>query len=105
MLIKNEILNLVAIAMVVPLVYDMVKGYNLVRDGKAPNAQQPPSTKGLSRTLMAFGIIIVLAIMIFHVMITITYNVLPISITNSLVETVKSIATILGGAVSAIIGF
>jgi hypothetical protein len=95
---------IVAAFMFFPLVYDMCKTYN--QNGKpATEATKKGGFPDLARSLMAFGIIIVLAILAFHVLVTITYNVLPTVINNNLVDIIKSLSTILGGAVSAIIGF
>jgi hypothetical protein len=95
---------IVAAFMFFPLVYDMFKTYN--QDGKPANeAPKKGGFPDLARSLMAFGIIIVLAVLAFHVLVTITYNVLPPVINNNLVDIIKSLSTILGGAVSAIIGF
>ena len=84
-----------------PLVYDMRKAYGQ----KGKPSGESTGFPDLARSLMAFGIIIILAILAFHVLATVTYNVLPSTTNNALVEIIKNLSTILGGAVSAIIGF
>src|SRR6476646_449808 len=93
-------------AMIAPVLYDMRKGYaHPTTDGR------PTYTDGLGRTVMAFAIIILLAILIFNVVTTITYNIhnppnsTGSDIVKQLVAMVTSIGTLLGGAVSSIIGF
>jgi Bacterial Ig-like domain/Bacterial Ig domain len=95
---------IVALFMFLPLVYDMAKTYN--QKGKpATEATRNGGFPDLARSLMAFGIIVILAILAFHVLVTITYSVLLPDIRNSLLDIIKNLSTILGGAVSAIIGF
>lgn len=91
---------IVALFMFLPLVYDMAKTYKQ----KGKPATEATGFPDLARSLMAFGIILVLAILAFHVLVTITYNVVP-SVNGPLVDIIKNLSTILGGAVSAIIGF
>lgn len=93
--------GVVAGFMLLPLVYDMKKTYK-------QRGRPGPETSGfpdLARSLMAFGIIIILAILAFHVLVTITYTALPTTTNTALVDIIKNLSTILGGAVSAIIGF
>jgi hypothetical protein len=92
---------IVALFMFFPLVYDMRKAYGQ----KGKPSGEATGFPDLARSLMAFGIIIILAILAFHVLATVTYNVLPSTTNNALVEIIKNLSTILGGAVSAIIGF
>jgi hypothetical protein len=92
---------IVALFMFFPLVYDMRKAYGQ----KGKPSGEATGFPDLARSLMAFGIIIILAILAFHVLATVTYNVLPSLTNNALVEIIKNLSTILGGAVSAIIGF
>jgi hypothetical protein len=92
--------GVVAVFMFIPLVYDMFKTYN------RPNqpSGESPGFPDLARSLMAFGIIIILGILAFHVLVTVTYNVAT-PVNPALVDIIKNLSTILGGAVSAIIGF
>jgi hypothetical protein len=95
---------IITLAMLVPVMYDIRKGYQHLTDGK------PASTEGLGRMLMTFAIIILLAIVVFDIITTITHNIqstnpTAVEINKQLVTTVTSIGTVLGGAVSSIIGF
>lgn len=92
---------IVAAFMFLPLIYDMAKTYKQ----KGKPGTEVTGFPDLARSLMAFGIIIILAILAFHVLVTITYNVLPTGTNTALVDIIKNLSTILGGAVSAIIGF
>ena len=98
-------LGILLFALLVPLVYDMVQGYrHQDREGK------PIRTEGLSRTLLAYGIILIIAILSFHVLITVTNNMQNPSptvqeVNRSFVEITENMTTLFGGAVSAIIGF
>lgn len=92
-------LGIMVAAMIVPLVYGMYKFYDTGKE-----------SEGLVRTLLAFGVILVVAILLFHIVTTITYNIQNtnpsvVMINNSLFDWIKSIGTIFGGAVSAIVGF
>jgi cytoskeletal protein RodZ len=90
--------------MILPLVYDMRKTYN--QNAKpSTEASKKAGFPDLARSLMAFGIIIILAILVFHVLVTVTYNVVPLTTNKDLVDVIKNLSTVLGGAVSAIIGF
>jgi hypothetical protein len=96
---------IITLAMVVPVMYDIRKGYqNKDKDGK------PTYTEGLGIMLMTFAIIILLAIVVFDLITTITYNIqstnpAAVEVNRSLVTTVTSIGTVLGGAIASIIGF
>jgi hypothetical protein len=59
--------------MLIPLVYDMAKTYKL----KGKQGTETTGFPDLARSLTAFGIIIILAIIAFHVLVTITYTALP----------------------------
>jgi hypothetical protein len=92
-------LGIMVVAMIVPLFYGMHKFYATGRE-----------SDGLVRSLLAFGVILVVAILLFHIVTTITYNIQNtnpdvVRINNSLFDWIKSIGTIFGGAVSAIVGF
>ncbi len=65
-------LIIIALAMIIPLSYDIYLSYqNKDKDGK------PTGIDGLARTLMAFGIILVLGAAVFQVL-TITTNIKPL---------------------------
>jgi hypothetical protein len=94
------------IALLVPLIYDMVQGYRHI-EGKG---KPPVATDGLARTLLAYGIILIIAILSFHVIITVTNNMQNPDpnvqeVNRSFVEITENMTTLFGGAVSAIIGF
>lgn len=95
---------IVALFMFIPLAYDMFKTYNQ-RGKQATEGTKNGGFPDLARSLMAFGIIIILAILAFHVLVTITYSTVLPEIRNTLIDIIKNLSTILGGAVSAIIGF
>ncbi len=129
-------LIIIALVMIVPLSYDIYKAYqNKDKDGN------PTGIEGLARTLMAFGIILLLSAAVFNIVTTVTSNLRPLptnlssiglsSTQNSsqaagmdkiteiiaknndaiietnvaIIEALKTVLTILGGAISAIIGF
>ena len=98
-------LGILLFALLVPLFYDLIQGYrHSDKEGK------PAYTDGLSRTLLAYGILIIIAGPSFHVLITITNNIQSnnpavIRINSSFVEITENMTTLFGGAVSAIIGF
>ncbi len=129
-------LIIVALVMILPLSYDIYKAYqNKDKEGK------PTGIEGLARTLMAFGIILLLSAAVFIIVTTVTSNLRPLptnlssiglsSAQNSsqaagadkvieiiaknndaiietnaaIIEAFKTVLTILGGAISAIIGF
>jgi hypothetical protein len=96
---------IIALAMTVPVMYDIRKGYQN-RDAN----NRPTYTEGLGRMLMTFGIIILLGTVVFDVITTITHNIqstnqAAVETNKQLVLMVTSIGTVLGGAVSSIIGF
>ena len=61
-----------------PLLYDMFKTYSQ-NSKPVIEANKKTGFPDLARSLMAFGIIIILAILAFHVLVTITYNVVTAS--------------------------
>lgn len=98
--------TILLVATIVPLVYDMALGSK----NRHPITREPGYTPGLGRVLLAFGILLALGILVFHVLITLTTNIQSPNpsvqdINKSLIDLVKNISTVLGGAVSAIIGF
>lgn len=98
-------LFILVFALLVPLFYDLIQGYRH-RDKEG----RPIGTEGLSRTLLAYGIILIIAILSFHVIITVTNNMQNPNpdvrnINSSFVEITENMTTLFGGAVSAIIGF
>jgi len=96
---------IITVAMIAPILYDM----RLWSIGKSAFTDFR-SYPGLGRQLMMFAIIILLAILVFHVITILSLSInstLPsvIESNKSLISLVTSIGTILGGAVSSIIGF
>jgi hypothetical protein len=85
--------GILALFMIVPFFYALRKG---------PGPSMIPE---LSRSLMTFGLILLIGIIVFQLLLAITTNVLPLAITTSVIEITKNVTTVLGGAISAIIGF
>ena len=104
-------LGVIAAAMVIPLIIDMIFAYikkpkeSIDKEGKAPVGMQ-----GLYRTLMTFGVILLMGTVIFYVLTLITLNIdNPTTATattlQSLIDMLKNLSAILGTALATIIAF
>ena len=101
-------LVVIAAAMVIPLVIDLVLAYtkkskqDINKENRAP-AGMP----ALYRTLMTFGIILLVGTVIFYLLALITLNINnPTNpVLQSLVDVLKNLSTILGTALATIVAF
>jgi Bacterial Ig-like domain len=101
-------LAVIAAAMVIPLSIDMVLAY--IKKPKQDTLKEngaPAGMPGLYRTLMAFGIILLVGTVIFYVLALTTLNINnPTNpVLQSLVDILKNLSTILGTALATIIAF
>ena len=102
-------LLVIAGAMVLPLVFDMFYAYrkkpkeSIDKEDRAPVGMQ-----GLYRTLMTFGIILLVGTVIFYVLALITLNInnpTNSASLQSLIDVLKNLSAILGTALATIIAF
>ena len=96
-------LAIITATMVVPLAIDMILAYKKIRG----NASSVVGMPGLYRTLMTFGVILLVGTVLFYILILIAVNIN--NSTNptlqSLIDVFKNLATILGTALASIIAF
>jgi Big-like domain-containing protein len=102
-------LSVIAAAMVIPLVIDLVLGH-LKRPKQRINKQigGPEGMPQLYRTLMTFGIILLVGTVIFYVLALITLSGFkdPVNpVVQSLIDVLKNLSTILGTALATIVAF
>ncbi len=96
-------LSIIAAAMVIPLAIDMILAY---RERSRENASSVVGMPGLYRTLMTFGVILLVGTVLFYILILITVNINnPNPTLQSLIDVFKNLATILGTALATIIAF
>jgi Bacterial Ig-like domain len=96
-------LAIIATAMVIPLGIDMILAY---RKKSRENSTSVVGMPGLYRTLMTFGVILLVGTILFYILILITVNINSINPTlQSLIDVFKNLATILGTALASIIAF
>jgi hypothetical protein len=96
-------LAIIAASMVIPLGIDMILAYRKKNRGNSTSVIGMP---GLYRTLMTFGVILLVATVLFYILILITVNINSINPTlQSLIDVFKNLATILGTALASIIAF
>jgi len=101
-------LAVIAAAMVIPLGIDMVLAYIKKRKQDTDKENGAPvGMQGLYRTLMAFGIILLVGTVIFYLLALITLNISSPTnpILQSLVDILKNLSTILGTGLATIIAF
>ena len=98
-------LAIVAFAMVIPLIIDMVAAYIIaykrsLREGKNDVHKPAVGMDGLYRTLMTFGVVLLSGIVLLYLLSLITvYN------NSALIETLRNLSTILGTGLATIIAF
>ena len=97
-------LAIIAAAMVIPLGIDLILAY---RKRTRENASRLVGMPGLYRTLMTFGVILLVGTILFYILILITVNINNSSnpTLQSLIDVFKNLATILGTALATIIAF
>ena len=97
-------LAIIAAAMVIPLGIDLILAY---RKRNRENALRLVGMPGLYRTLMTFGVILLVGTILFYILILITVNINNSSnpTLQSLIDVFKNLATILGTALATIIAF
>jgi len=90
--------------MVVPLAIDMILAY---RKKSRENTSSVTGMPGLYRTLMTFGVILLVGTILFYILILITVNINNSMnpTLQSLIDVFKNLATILGTALASIIAF
>jgi hypothetical protein len=121
-------LIIIAIAMMAPIIIDMYFAYkrkqksstggSATDSSSADSTDNPVGMPGLYRTIMTFSIILILAGLVFYFMTALSANIASInsnmtnatataviSVNRDLIQQLTTISTVLGGAVSAIIGF
>jgi hypothetical protein len=102
-------LGVIAVAMVVPLIVDMFFAYKNKLKRSIGNENSPPvGMQGLYRTLMTFGVILLVGTVIFYVLVLITLNLGNQSgspVLQSLIDMLKNLSAILGTALATIIAF
>ena len=104
-------LGVIAVAMVVPLIIDMFFAYQRKhKEGTDKESRTPVGMQGLYRTLMTFGVILLVGTVIFYVLALITINMNnPDPTSNvtlqSLIDMLKNLSAILGTALATIIAF
>jgi len=100
----------IASAMVIPLAIDMIFAY--IKKPKQDNDRENTAggvvgMPGLYRTLMTFGVILLVGTILFYILTLITLNIgsLMNPALQSLIDVFKNLATILGTALATIIAF
>jgi hypothetical protein len=92
------------LALIIPLVFDMYLAYK--RRPESSRSPRVTGMPGLYRSLMAFGIIILLGTVIFYLLALITLNLDEANdVISSLVDLLANLGTILGTALATIIAF
>jgi Bacterial Ig-like domain len=96
---------IVAAAMVIPLVIDMfLANFRLRQTTGDRGSRIPVGMEGLYRTLMTFGIILLLGMVIFYVLWLLTQNIRN-EASQPLLNILQNLSTILGTALATIIAF
>jgi hypothetical protein len=96
-------LGVIASAMVIPLIIDMILAFRKKRREDTSGVVGMP---GLYRTLMTFGVILLVGTILFYILVLITVNINTMTPTlQSLIDVFKNLATILGTALASIIAF
>lgn len=98
----------IALAMVVPLVIDMVMA-NRKKPKQSTDKESTPAVgmRGLYRTLMTFGIILLVATIVFYILALIALNINNQTnpVLQPLIDVLKNLGTILGTGLTTIIAF
>lgn len=97
-------LGVIASAMVIPLIIDMILAFRKKRKEDTSGIVGMP---GLYRTLMTFGVILLVGTILFYILVLITVNIntMMTPTLQSLIDVFKNLATILGTALASIIAF
>ena len=91
--------------MVIPLVIDMfLANFRLRQTTGDRGSRIPVGMEGLYRTLMTFGIILLLGMVIFYVLWLLTQNIRN-EASQPLLNILQNLSTILGTALATIIAF
>ena len=93
---------------IIPLVFDMYLAYrNKPKDSTAKENNRVVGMPGLYRSLMTFGIIVLVGTVIFYLLALITLNINNSTspVLQSLIDILKNLGTILGTALATIIAF
>jgi hypothetical protein len=93
---------------IIPLIFDMYLAYrNKPKDSTDKENNRVVGMPGLYRSLMTFGIIVLVGTVIFYLLALITLNINNSTspILQSLIDILKNLGTILGTALATIIAF
>ena len=93
---------------IIPLVFDMYLAYrNKPKDSTDKDNSRVVGMPGLYRSLMTFGIIVLVGTVIFYLLALITLNINNSTspVLQSLIDILKNLGTILGTALATIIAF
>jgi hypothetical protein len=93
---------------IIPLVFDMYLAYrNKPKDSTDKDNNRVVGMPGLYRSLMTFGIIVLVGTVIFYLLALITLNINNSTspVLQSLIDILKNLGTILGTALATIIAF
>ena len=94
------------LVIIIPLVFDMYIVYKRSPHGRPAKGEVRQGMPGLYRSLMCFGVILLVGTVIFYLLALITLNMQnnnPVII--SLIDLLKNLGTILGTALATIIAF
>jgi hypothetical protein len=92
---------IIGLVMVIPAVIDMVMAYIRKTTGQGKSSE-PVGMHGLYRTLMTFGVVLLVGSIIFYILELLNRNS---SGSSELIDTLKNLSTILGTALATIIAF
>jgi hypothetical protein len=98
----------VFLIIIIPLVFDMYLAYrNKPKESTGKENNRVVGMPGLYRSLMTFGIIVLVGTVIFYLLALITLNINNSTspILQSLIDVLKNLGTILGTALATIIAF
>jgi hypothetical protein len=96
---------IVAFAMLIPLLYDLHLAYSkkhVNQEGKLIGLE------GLGRTTMVVGVVVLVGLALFYLIGSFSLGIQnhpDNDLSQSMIDVIKNITTVLGGAISAIIGF
>jgi flagellar biosynthesis/type III secretory pathway M-ring protein FliF/YscJ len=97
------------LVIIIPLVFDMYIVYKRSPRGRTAKGEDKPrqGMPGLYRSLMCFGVILLVGTVIFYLLALITLNInnTQTPVVQSLIDLLKNLGTILGTALATIIAF
>ena len=95
------------LVIIIPLVFDMYIVYKRSPHGRPAKGEVRQGMPGLYRSLMCFGVILLVGTVIFYLLALITLNInnTESTVIQSLIDLLKNLGTILGTALATIIAF